>query len=146
MASISPICKKCIIFISALKSPTYIDFMIKKSLKSKTSKSHTWAPLNIIGYVGRSVVRMYIWTYSTYIGNRCPLFRVLLLPPGTHVDSTCCPKRVHAEDCTFFLGGGGSTDNFKFCMVDLKVPSHQIRLCLKCYGWIGLDEYKDRGW
>jgi hypothetical protein len=32
-------------FISALKSPAYIDFMIKKSLKSKTSKSHTWAPL-----------------------------------------------------------------------------------------------------
>ncbi len=30
--------------------------------------------------------------------------------------------------------------------VPLKVPSHQIRLCLKCYGWIGLDEYKDRGW
>ena len=28
----------------------------------------------------------------------------------------------------------------------LKVPSHQIRWCLKCYGWIGLDEYKDRGW
>jgi hypothetical protein len=45
MASISPICKKCKIFISALKSTTYIDFMIKKSLKSKTSKSHTWAPL-----------------------------------------------------------------------------------------------------
>jgi hypothetical protein len=46
MASISPICKKCKNFISALKSPTYIDFMIKKSLTSKTSKSHTWAPLN----------------------------------------------------------------------------------------------------
>jgi hypothetical protein len=45
MASISPICKKCKNFISALKSPTYVDFMIKKSLKSKTSKSHTWAPL-----------------------------------------------------------------------------------------------------
>jgi hypothetical protein len=45
MASISPICKKCKNFMSALKSPTYIDFMIKKSLKSKTSKSHTWAPL-----------------------------------------------------------------------------------------------------
>ncbi len=45
MASISPICKKRKIFISALNSPTYIDFMIKKSLKSKTSKSHTWAPL-----------------------------------------------------------------------------------------------------
>ncbi len=28
----------------------------------------------------------------------------------------------------------------------LKVPSHQIRLCLKFYDWIGLDEYKDRGW
>ncbi len=28
----------------------------------------------------------------------------------------------------------------------LKVPSHQIRLCLKWYGWIGLDKYKDRGW
>jgi hypothetical protein len=33
----------------ALKSPTYIDFMIKKSLKSKTSKSHTWAPLSELG-------------------------------------------------------------------------------------------------
>ncbi len=29
---------------------------------------------------------------------------------------------------------------------NLKVPSHQIRLCIKCYGWIGLDEYKHRGW
>jgi hypothetical protein len=45
MARISPICKKCKIFISALKSPTYRDFMKKKSLKSKRSKSHTWAPL-----------------------------------------------------------------------------------------------------
>jgi hypothetical protein len=45
MASISPICKKCKTFILALKSPTDRDFMIKKSLKSKTSKSHTWAPL-----------------------------------------------------------------------------------------------------
>ncbi len=46
MASISPICKKCKTFILTLKSPAYRDFMIKKSLKSKTSKSHTWAPLN----------------------------------------------------------------------------------------------------
>jgi hypothetical protein len=45
MATISPICKKCKNFISALKSPTYRDFMIKKLLKSKTSKSHTWAVL-----------------------------------------------------------------------------------------------------
>jgi hypothetical protein len=28
----------------------------------------------------------------------------------------------------------------------LKVPSHQIRLGLKCNGWIGLGEYKDRRW
>jgi hypothetical protein len=46
MASISPVCKKFKHFILALKSPTYRDFMIKKSLKSKTSKSHTWAPLS----------------------------------------------------------------------------------------------------
>jgi hypothetical protein len=46
MARISPICKKCKIFISALKSPSYRDFMIKKSLESKRSKSHTWAPLS----------------------------------------------------------------------------------------------------
>ncbi len=26
----------------------------------------------------------------------------------------------------------------------LKVLSHQIRLGLKCYAWIGLCEYKDR--
>jgi hypothetical protein len=32
MATISPICKKCKNFISALKSPTYRDFMIKKLL------------------------------------------------------------------------------------------------------------------
>jgi hypothetical protein len=51
MASNSPICKKCKTFILALKSPTYRDFMIKKSLKSKTSKSHTWAPLKGILYI-----------------------------------------------------------------------------------------------
>jgi hypothetical protein len=45
MARISPICKKCKNFISALKSPTFRDFMIIKSLESKRSKSHTWAPL-----------------------------------------------------------------------------------------------------
>jgi hypothetical protein len=51
MASISPIFKKCKTLILALKSPTYRDFMIKKkSLKSKTSKSHTWAPLNEYGF------------------------------------------------------------------------------------------------
>jgi hypothetical protein len=31
-------------FISAPNSPTYRDFMTKKSLESKRSKSHTWAP------------------------------------------------------------------------------------------------------
>ncbi len=49
MAHISPICKKCKIFISSLKSPTYRDFMIKKSSKSKRSKSHTWAPFTSFG-------------------------------------------------------------------------------------------------
>jgi hypothetical protein len=49
MASISPVCKKFKHFILSLKSPTYRDFMIKKSLKSKISKSHTWAPLTSPG-------------------------------------------------------------------------------------------------
>ncbi len=35
-----------------------------------------------------------------------------------------------------------SNDYFK----GLKVPSHRIRLGLKCYGWIGLGEYKDLKW
>jgi hypothetical protein len=52
MTSISPICKKCKTFILALKSPTYRDFMIEKSLKSKTSKSHTWAPLTLTAECG----------------------------------------------------------------------------------------------
>ncbi len=30
--------------------------------------------------------------------------------------------------------------------VGLKVPSHQIRLALKWYGWIEFHEYKNRGW
>jgi hypothetical protein len=38
MASISPICKKCKNFISALRSPTYIDFMIKKTIKIQDIK------------------------------------------------------------------------------------------------------------
>ncbi len=46
MTSISPICKKYKNFISALKSSTYRDFMIKKLSKSKTSKSYTWVPLS----------------------------------------------------------------------------------------------------
>jgi hypothetical protein len=36
--------------------------------------------------------------------------------------------------------------NIKECTASLKVPSHQIRLGLKCYGWIGLGEYKDLKW
>ncbi len=35
--------------------------------------------------------------------------------------------------------------SFKFFSI-LKVPSHQIRLGLKCYGWIDLGEYKDLKW
>jgi hypothetical protein len=31
-------------------------------------------------------------------------------------------------------------------LISLKVPSHQIRLGLKWYGWIGLGEYKDCRW
>jgi hypothetical protein len=38
MASISPICKKCKNFISARKSPTYIDFMIKKNITIRDIK------------------------------------------------------------------------------------------------------------
>jgi hypothetical protein len=38
MASISSIYNKCTNFISALKSPTYIDFMIKKIIKIKDIK------------------------------------------------------------------------------------------------------------
>jgi hypothetical protein len=28
----------------------------------------------------------------------------------------------------------------------LMVPSHQIRLACRWYGWIGLDDYEYRGW
>ena len=35
---------------------------------------------------------------------------------------------------------------FLLILLQNEVPSHQIRLCLTCYCWIGLDEYKDRGW
>jgi hypothetical protein len=38
MARISPICKKFKIFISALKSPTYRDFMIKKIMRIQEIK------------------------------------------------------------------------------------------------------------
>jgi hypothetical protein len=38
MARISPICKKCKIFISALKSSTYRDFMIKKIIRIQEIK------------------------------------------------------------------------------------------------------------
>ncbi len=44
------------------------------------------------------------------------------------------------EFLLFLFKGGGAF------LYHLKVPSHQIRLGLKCYGWIGLDEYKDREW
>jgi hypothetical protein len=31
-------------------------------------------------------------------------------------------------------------------LYNLKVPSHQDRLGLNCYSWIGLGEYKDGRW
>ncbi len=53
MASISPICKKCNISISALKSPTYIDFMIKKIIKIQDIKiSHLGTFKELLGKEG----------------------------------------------------------------------------------------------
>jgi hypothetical protein len=45
--------------------------------------------------------------------------------------------------CVNTRGGGGSMISGENCLTDinLKVPSHQIRLGLICYGWIGLYEY-----
>ncbi len=37
-------------------------------------------------------------------------------------------------------------DEKKEVVVLLKVPSHQIRLTWKWYGWIDFHEYKNRGW
>ncbi len=65
-----PICKKCKNFISALKSPIYIDFMIKKLLKSKTSKSHTWAPLNL----GSLHHKMKMRAVKYFLERRSPLY------------------------------------------------------------------------
>ncbi len=77
MASISPICKKCKTFILALKSPSYRDFMIKKSLKSKTSKSHTWEPLTYVSNSLMDVERRKQDTSHIFlpraIGNLTPL-------------------------------------------------------------------------
>jgi hypothetical protein len=50
MTSISPICKKCKNFISALKSPTYIDFMIKKIIIIQDIKISHLGTFNINEY------------------------------------------------------------------------------------------------
>jgi hypothetical protein len=47
----------------------------------------------------------------------------------------------HAEDLPRYKLMGG-----QHWVPKLKVPSHQIRLGLKWYGWIGLGEYKDWRW
>jgi hypothetical protein len=72
MTCISPICKKLKNFISALKSPTYRDFMIKKSLKSKTSKSHTWAPLSIFTgpFLSPAAQKLATWQVATVMRLR----------------------------------------------------------------------------
>ncbi len=47
--------------------------------------------------------------------------------------------------CIFFTSLSLSCSQ-KFSVCLLKVPSHQIRLGLKWYGWIALGEYKDCRW
>ncbi len=47
--------------------------------------------------------------------------------------------------------GGYTKWKQKNCNIDhffltLKVLSHQIRSAWKLFGWIGLDQFKDRGW
>ncbi len=42
--------------------------------------------------------------------------------------------------------GFGFVRNIRNGTILLKVLSHQIRLAWRWYGWIGLDEYKNRGW
>jgi hypothetical protein len=54
---------------------------------------------------------------------------------GIHTDPE--PDPDLALPCLLYLN---------FLIVALKVPSHQIRLGLKCNGWIRLGECKDLKW
>ncbi len=60
MASISPICKKCKNFISALKSPTYIDFLIKKIIKIQDIK---------ISHLGTFKATYYLYLNLSVLGT-----------------------------------------------------------------------------
>ncbi len=101
MASISPICKKCKNFISALKSTTYIDFMIKKSLTSKTSKSHTWAPLK----------SCYVRKVETRHSSRVIKFRNVLVHHEKFIASCILSTNLECATSTIynFLDGNLAT-------------------------------------
>ncbi len=69
MASISPICKKCKNFISALKSPTYIDFIVKKLTKIQDIEISHLGNFNI--FLRESFLRFFLimplWNYAAVI-------------------------------------------------------------------------------
>ncbi len=56
MATISPICKKCKKFISALKSPTYRDFQIKKIIKIQDIKISHLGTFKAIFFAGKILI------------------------------------------------------------------------------------------
>ncbi len=74
---------------------------------------------------------------------------VEIIPPIRNYEFSygigCGMKKFHAlkiwAECTLWEAEG-----FSHAWKSLKVPSHQIRSAWKWYGWVGLDEYMDRGW
>ncbi len=70
MTSISPICKNVKNFISALKSPTYRDFMIKKIIKIQDIKISHLGTFNILVQIEvtfQDSERSHFVTYVLYV-------------------------------------------------------------------------------
>ncbi len=110
MTSISPICKKCKTFILALKSPTYRDFMIKKSLKSKTSKSHTWAPV-----ISSKIFVLYTYVLAIHICSTA-LCQTHKEPRAANIKKIVLPwHTLNSEGMPG--GGGGGYAHFCYCEV-----------------------------
>jgi hypothetical protein len=80
------------------------------------------------------------WNFRQTAGSLCTTGN-----PTRHAEKSCANYRLIRTSLSTF-----KTNRTRCAIKDilqkLKVPSHQIRLALKWYGWIDFYEYKNRGW
>ncbi len=134
---------------------SYIDIITDEQLAS-LSQINNNAPLPdilnqpaSISWYTHKAMKRWVWSANKFRKSQiCKLtdWPNLNLQTFRECGRGICGPNLFFNLKTFCLPKTSENPQLFFTNIGLKVPSHQIRLGLKWYGWIGLGEYKDCRW